>query len=118
MTTGTVLGPQGPNATTTLPAGSANNRWGNGVDTWVKDASTATSCDGTVLDAAFFNNIIGSLRTVIDKAITAGAPITKTDGDITLLYDAIIALIQTEVTTATGGTYLSVLTGGTAYTAA
>ena len=86
----TAFGPQGSNAATALPQGTTVNRYGTRIDTWVKDASSAAACDGTVLDAAFFNNIIGNLRYLVT---TAG--VAKTDGDMTLVYDAVKAISPT-----------------------
>lgn len=85
--TGTAFGPQGFNAAIALPAGATNNRYGTGVDTWVKPASGNGECDGTVLDAAFFNVLLGNIRYTVQQA---GVPMT--DGDMTLLYQAITTL--------------------------
>ena len=115
MATGTAFGPQSANVATALPAGSATNRGGTNVDTWVRDASSNTACDGTVLDAAFFNNIIGNLRYAVRQS-----GVTLNDGDMTLLYKAIIAAktsftagAGTTVTTdANGVTTVSLALGG------
>ena len=110
--TNTAFGPQGFNAATSLPAGTTNNRYGTGVDTWVKPASGPGECDGTVLDAAFFNTIIGNIRYVVQQSGVA-----MTDGDMTLLFDAIQAISPTYTTndaiTITGNTFDVALGNGT-----
>jgi len=88
MTTNTAFRPQGNNAVTMLPAGTSTNRYGTGVDTWVTDCVPG-GASGTVLDAAFFNMLIGNLRGAIAGAIADGATITPNDGDMTLLWQAI-----------------------------
>jgi len=88
MTTNTAFGPQGNNAVTMLPAGTSTNRYGVGVDTWVKDCVPG-GASGTVLDAAFFNMLIGNLRGAINGAIADGANFSANDGDMTLLWKAI-----------------------------
>jgi hypothetical protein len=93
MADNTIFGPQGANAATTLPAGSRTNRNGAAVDTWCRDCSAGGAVDdGTVLDAAFFNGIIGSLRDVVDSAIADGNVIEKQTGDMTVLTKAIRGL--------------------------
>ena len=84
--TNTAFGPQGINATTTLPTANTNV-YGLATDTWVKDCTSAALNDGTVLNAQFFNNILGNLRYACQ---TAG--VTLTDGDMTMLYKAITAI--------------------------
>jgi len=88
MATNTAFGPQGANASTTLPAGAGANAYGAGIDTWAKDCD-ANGQGGTVLDAQFFNMILGNIREAVKGAITDGAAITITDGDMTLLWQAI-----------------------------
>ena len=87
-TTGTAFGPQGYQAAERLPAGTTRNRMGRGVDTWVQDCAPGSE-NGTVLDAAFFNTIIGNLRYLVKSAVDAGAGISLTDGDMTLLHQAV-----------------------------
>lgn len=87
MATGTAFGPQGANASIALDGSEKTNRYGSGVDTWVRDASGVGKCDGTNLDAAFFNMLIGNMRYTVQQA-----GVTLTDGDMTLLYQAIKAL--------------------------
>lgn len=88
MPTGTAFGPQGYGAATTLPPGSNTNRHGAGIDTWVQDCN-ASGGGSTILDAQFFNTLLGNIRTVVQEANAAGAGITMNDGDMTLLYEAI-----------------------------
>ena len=88
MTTGTAFGPQGYQSVANLPDGIERNRMGFGIDTWVRDC-TAGDENGTILDAAFFNMIIGNLRNVVKQAITDGANITITDGELDLLTQAV-----------------------------
>ena len=61
MTTGTAFGPQGYQSSTTLPDGTERNRAGFGVDTWCQDCAAGAE-NGTILDAAFFNMIIGNVK--------------------------------------------------------
>lgn len=83
--TGTAFGPQAPNASTSLPLASVNV-YGDSVDTWVQDTYVAGRNTGTVLNAQFFNMIIGNLRQAVRDA-----GISLVDGDMTLLSKAIIA---------------------------
>ena len=89
MASNTSFGPQGANATNSIPATNGVNRYGTGVDTWVQDASSSSAQDGTVLNADFFNMIIGNLRTIVRQAIADGATFSETDGDFTLLLEAV-----------------------------
>ena len=98
--TGTAFGPQGRNAVDTLPSGTTSNRYG-AVDTWFQDCQNTVSPDGTVANAQWYNMVTGNLRNVVQQANAAGAAITLTDGDMTLLYQAIQALIA-------GGSVVSV----------
>jgi hypothetical protein len=88
-TTDTIFGPQGSNATTTMPDGTTTNRYGSGEDTWAKDSAT-DAADGTILDAAFFNTIIGNLRTLVTEAIADGATdVILTDGQMDAVLEAV-----------------------------
>ena len=89
MATGTAFGPQGLNAASTPPGGGQQNRYGVGVDTWVQDCGTSGE-GGTVLNAAFFNMLLGNMRQAVQSANTAGATIELDDGDYTLLWQAIL----------------------------
>ncbi len=86
-----LFGPQNANATTSLPSGTDKKRYGI-AQTWVKDASAPGRNDGTVLDASFFNRIIGNLERVV---MQTGLKIQL--GDMTALYRAIQHLINTAV---------------------
>ena len=86
--TNTAFGPQGFGAVTALPPGSNTNRFGDGIDTWCADCG-ADGTGSTILDAAFFNMILGNLRYTVQQANADGAAITMSDGDMTLLYQAI-----------------------------
>jgi len=88
MPTNTIFGPQGYNAVTALPSGASVNRYGSGVDTWVKDCAAGDK-SGTILDAQFFNTIIGNLRNLVQGAIANGAAITISDGDMTAVLQAV-----------------------------
>jgi len=88
MASDTIFGPQGANAASTLPVGTRNNRYGAGVDTWVQDCG-AGNTNGTILNAAFFNNIIGNLRNVVKAAVRDGATFDACDGDMDALLKAI-----------------------------
>ncbi|MFG6500134.1 hypothetical protein [Sulfitobacter sp. 1A15106] len=88
MATNTAFGPQGYNSATSLPPGITNNRAGWGVDTWVVDCTPGDQ-NGTILDAAFFNMILGSLRNLVRQAVADGAPITITDGDMNMVLQAV-----------------------------
>ena len=79
-----MFGPQNANAATTLPNGTVNQRYG-AQQTWVKDCSAPGRNDGTVVDAAWYNRIIGNLDYLVS---TSG--IVATPGDFTVIYRAII----------------------------
>ena len=93
----TAFGPQSANAATALPSGSTTNRYGVNVDTWVRDCTDTVNNNGTVLNAAFFNNIIGNLRYLVN---TAGCPLV--DGDMTMVYDAVLKVVQANAITSVG----------------
>ena len=80
----TAFGPQSANAATALPTGTTTNRYGSAVDTWCQDCTDTVNNNGTVLNAAFYNMILGNLRYAV-----ATEGITMTDGDMTLLWQAI-----------------------------
>ena len=84
----TFFGPQAANAATTQPSGKDVRRYG-GQQTWVKDASVPGANDGTVLDAAFFNRLIGSLEYLVQ----AGG-VTGMTGDDSILYRAVLGSVQ------------------------
>ena len=79
------FGPQNANASSTLPSGVNQQRYVG--DTWVKDASAPGASDGTVVDAAWYNRIIGALDYIIAEAGLTPAP-----GDFSALYKAILAV--------------------------
>jgi len=83
----TAFGPQSPNYTTSRPARATEVS--AGVDTWAKDCSSAGANDGTILNADFFNVIIANLREVVN-----GAGLTLDNTNDELLYDAILAIIN------------------------
>ena len=83
MTNVPLFGPQTPGATTEYPTDLANDRYGQ-EETWVRNASDGSA---TVLDAAFFNNIIGALREVVRQAGLTNV----SKGDLTVLARAIAA---------------------------
>lgn len=89
MGSGTSFGPQGLNATNTLNPVAGVNRYGTGVDTWVKDASSPTAKDGTVLDAAFFNRIIGNLRGLVAGAVLDGAVLSVDESNMSLVLNSV-----------------------------
>ena len=80
------FGPQNSNAALALPVGTTRNRYGVAQQTWVKDCSATGSNDGTILDAAFYNRIIGNL----EYAITSSG-VAAVQGDFTALWRAIQA---------------------------
>ena len=106
MSTDTIFGPQGLNASLTLPSGVLQNRYGVGTPTWVQDCSAAGS-DGTQLNAAFFNTIIGNLRELVTGAVADGATFEVTDGDMTLVYESVKFLAAGSTFTAGDGTSIS-----------
>ena len=79
----TAFGPQSANAATALPTGTTTNRYGASQDTWCQDCTDTVNNNGTVLNAAFYNMIIGNLRYAV-----ATEGITMTDGDMILLWQA------------------------------
>jgi hypothetical protein len=85
----TRFGPQNGNAATALPAGVTTNRYGLQTQTWVKDCSGPGMNDGTILDAAFFNRLIGNLEYLIEMS-----GITAAQGDFTAVYRAILQIIE------------------------
>lgn len=110
MATNTAFGPQGYGAATSLPAGTNTNRHGAGIDTWVQDCN-ASGGGSTILDAQFFNTLLGNIRTVVKEANAAGAGITLNDGDMSLLYRAIQFMVG-DVTVGQGlsitGTHITI----------
>ena len=79
------FGPQGANVALTLPAASPA-LYGL-IPTFVKNATSCGSNDGTVLDATFFNNIINNLNYLVT---TSGiSPALR--GDPTVIYRAVQA---------------------------
>lgn len=82
-----LFGPQNANAALQLPPGTASQRYG-AAQTWVKDCSAPGLNDGTVLDAAFYNRIIGNLDYLCSVANVTGSP-----GDMSVLYRAVIASV-------------------------
>lgn len=86
-----MFGPQSTNAATSMPnVGIDKKRYPS--QTWVKDASAPGRNDGTVLDAAFFNRIIGNLERLVTRSGIAGRV-----GDLTLVYNAVTQLITNAV---------------------
>jgi hypothetical protein len=83
-----LFGPQNANAATTLPPTASQQRYGAN-QTWVQDCSGPGRNDGTVLDAAFYNRIIGNLDYLIS---TSG--ITATPGDMSALYRAVLGAVS------------------------
>ncbi|RNJ49351.1 hypothetical protein [Methylocystis hirsuta] len=79
-----LFGPQGAHAANILPGGATKVRYGS-QDTWVRDCSAAGANDGTALDAAFFNILIGNLNQVITQS--GALPTARTD--FLALYKAI-----------------------------
>lgn len=82
-----VFGPQNANAATALPAGSSNRRYKG--QSWVKDATGPGTADGTILDAAFYNRIIGNLEYLVSQAGIAAQP-----GDFSAIYRSIMAVVS------------------------
>lgn len=82
-----LFGPQNSNAATLLPSGSAQQRYGAN-QTWVQDCSAPGRNDGTVLDAAFYNRIIGNLDYLVSQS-----GVTATPGDFTAVYRAILGSV-------------------------
>ena len=57
------LGPaNAPNSVTTRPG---DGRSFSSLDSWFKDCTSLTSADGTQIQAAFFNGVLGALRNVV-----------------------------------------------------
>jgi hypothetical protein len=82
-----LFGPQNANAALVLPTGSTIQRYGT-AQTWVQDCSAPGRNDGTVLDAAFYNRIIGNLDYIVSIAGVAAQP-----GDMSALFRAIMAAV-------------------------
>lgn len=82
-----LFGPQGANAVTEKPNSFRQQRYGN-IQTWVKDSSAPGASDGTVLDAAFYNRIIGALDYIVGKAGVSALP-----GDDSALYRAVLRAV-------------------------
>jgi hypothetical protein len=83
------FGPENANAAITVPPGNDKVRYG-GQETFVKDCSASGNRDATVLDAAFFNNIIRALNYLVNHS--GIQQINR--GDVTLLYRAIAGVAQ------------------------
>lgn len=93
--TGTIFGPQTAHVSTDLPDGTSKNRHGDNIDTWCQDCSSASANDGTELDAAFFNVIIGNMRHVVKQGVSIhGASFTINEGDMEALYKSILAMVE------------------------
>ena len=88
-------GPRGANLANTRPTSVADPT--GGTDTWCVDCSAAGVNDGTILDATFFNTIIGNLRYV---QVTGGIAFNADDN--TMLWQAIQAAIAGAYTAANG----------------
>lgn len=82
-----IFGPQNGNAATALPPGSKSQRYG-AAQTWVQDCSAPGRNDGTILDAAFYNRIIGNLEYLVSQS-----GVTATPGDMSILYRAVLAAV-------------------------
>lgn len=91
----TAFGPQSPNFVTVRPANSPDVS--AGLDTWVKNCSAPGANDGTILDATFFNVIIGNLRTAV-----VSADVDLDANDDFMLEKAIRALAADEITAGDG----------------
>lgn len=100
------FGPFNVNYSLARPAAIADPA--GGADTWCVDCSAAGATDGTILDATFFNTIIGNLRYAVR---TSGVTLDSTVD--TMLYDAIdaIALART-LATITAGEGIAVSAAG------
>lgn len=83
------FGPQNGNVAKVLPPGTNVQRYGT-AQTWVQDASAPGRNDGTVLDAAFFNRIVGNLEYMLSQSGVTAVP-----GDMTALYRATIGSVAT-----------------------
>jgi hypothetical protein len=83
-----IFGPQNSNAALVLPTGADKQRYGV-AQTWVQDCSAPGRNDGTVLDAHFYNRIIGNLDYLVSQS-----GITATPGDMTVLYRAMVEAIS------------------------
>lgn len=81
-----LFGPQGANAVTVKPDATKQRYGGN--QTWVKDCSAPGASDGTVLDAAFYNRLIGALDYLAGAANVSALP-----GDDSVLYRSILQII-------------------------
>jgi hypothetical protein len=89
MTTG-LFGPQGSGAVPAPLTSITQKRFVG--QTYVKDATAPNANNGTVLDAAFFNRIIGAL----DYLCTASG-ITATVGDVSALARAVASLVASSM---------------------
>lgn len=78
----TAFGPQSANYATIRPP--TDTAVSAGVDTWMRDCSSPTAEDGTVITASFFNSIIANLRNLCRKA---GVPLDQSDDD--MVYKAV-----------------------------
>ena len=83
-----LFGPQNANAALVLPSGADRQRYGT-AQTWVQDCSAPGRNDGSILDAAFYNRIIGNLDYLVSVS-----GITANPGDMTALFRAIMAAIS------------------------
>ena len=82
------FGPQGANAALTVPTPSAL-RYGTALS-FVQNATSCGANDGTVLDAAFFNNLLLNLNYLV-----ASSGLTTADrGDSTIIQRAVAAQAQ------------------------
>lgn len=95
--TGTAFGPQGPNYSTARPP--ADPKASAGTDTWFKNCSAAGAKDGTFATADFFNVFIGNLRYLVRQA-----GVTLDDATDTMVYQAVLSMIQANMGGGGGGT--------------
>ena len=89
--TGTAFGPQGPNYAIVRPP--ADPQASAGADTFFKNCSAAGAKDGTFATADFFNMNLANLRYLVR---TAG--VTLNDADDTMVYQAVKAIADAEIT--------------------
>lgn len=87
------FGPQTSSAATALPSGNTQNRYG-AVETWCRECK-ADGTGGTVLDAAYYNNIHGNLNYLVNMAKLTSA----NRGDMSVVYRAILKLIEDRIPT-------------------
>lgn len=92
----TAFGPQSPYYTTTRPG--TDTAVSGGLDTWFKDCSAPGAKDGTLVTASFLNNMLGNLRYVV-----RAAGVSLVDGDDTMLFQAIAAVVADAGYTAGAG---------------